>query len=136
MSRDESFVSLFSEANTIAVLGLNDDPGTPSYRVASYIQSQGYDLIPVNPNIDISLGHPAVDTLKDIQQQVDIVDVFTNRVPLEEIGRDAKEKGAKAIWLQPGVAPEGAPSTLSGIPVVYNKCFMTEHRRLLSDVQL
>lgn len=136
MTRDESLTELLSGANTIAVLGLTDDPGTPSYRVASYIQSQGYDLIPVNPNIDISLGHPAVSSLAAVNQPVDIVDVFTNRVPLEQIGAEAAEKGAKAIWLQPGVAPSGAPAELSGVPVIYNKCFMTEHRRLLSDAQI
>lgn len=131
-----SLTQLLRDANTIAMVGLNDDPGTPGYTVGAYVQSQGYNLVPVNPTIRTALGHQAVDALQDVEQPVDIVNVMTNRVPLRDIGTEAARLAAKAVWLQPGVAPQGAPGDLAGIPVIHNKCLMREHQRLLSDVQL
>lgn len=129
----EEMADLLRNANTVAIVGLTDRPGTASYDVASYIQSQGYNLIPVNPTIESSLGHKAVASLDAVSQNVDVVDVFTNRVPLNEIGRMAASKGAKAIWLQPGVTVGEGVNDASGVPVVQGKCIMQEHRRLLAD---
>ena len=132
----EEMSDLLRTANTVAVVGLTDRPGTASYDVGSYIQSQGYDLIPVNPTIESSLGHKAVPSLDAVSQNVDVVDVFTNRIPLDEIGRMAASKGVKAIWLQPGVTIGEGVNATSGVPVVQGKCIMREHRRLLAGEEI
>jgi predicted CoA-binding protein len=55
-----SYVDLVDEqlrnSTTIAVVGLSNNPERDSHRVASYLQSRGYRIIPVNPVIEEALG--------------------------------------------------------------------------------
>jgi predicted CoA-binding protein len=124
-----------SNARLIAVVGLVDDPSKPSYAIAAYQQSQGYKVIPVNPNTDAVLGHKAVDRLDEIQEPIDIVNVFTHGAEAPGIVDDAIRVGAKAVWLQPGVNSHEAVAKAqsAGMTVVSDKCFKTEHQRLLAD---
>lgn len=141
---------LLLDAHTIAFVGLEDNPGTRSFEVASYIQSQGYDLVPVNPDVEIALGHAAVDTLDDVKQPVDIVNVMVQHADLSQIAEQASTLGAKAIWVQPHIPVPSEPVMRDafmpdkrnldagykgphGIRVIKDRCIMDEHRRLLSD---
>jgi uncharacterized protein len=132
---DQSIADLMSNARLIAAVGLVDDPSKPSYDVAAYQQSQGYKVIPVNPNADAVLGHKGVHGLGEIGEPIDIVNVFTHGAEAPGIVDDAIRVGAKAVWLQPGVHSEEAveKAKSAGMMVISNKCFKTEHRRLLAD---
>ncbi|MCF8563956.1 CoA-binding protein [Alicyclobacillus tolerans] len=138
MLNDAGLSTLLAQANTIAAVGLTDDPRNPDYQVASYQQSQGYKVIPVNPQIETSLGHKSVPKLEQIEEPVDIVNVFAGRSELGQIAETAARKGAKAIWFQPEVQSKEAEQHAQslGLTVVSGRCFRREHQRLLSRANL
>ncbi|UCH42569.1 MAG: CoA-binding protein, partial [Dehalococcoidales bacterium] len=73
---DEEVIGILREAKTIAVVGLSPRPERDSHMVASYLKSQGYDIIPVNPTIDEVLGQRSYPDLLSVPKKVDLVDVF------------------------------------------------------------
>jgi predicted CoA-binding protein len=130
----DEITELLRRAKTIAVVGLSDSPLRPSHGVAAYMQSQGYRIIPVNPSIKGALGEKAVGALSEIQEKIDIVDVFRRPEGVPEVVDEAIKLGVPAIWLQEGVIHEDAASKArqAGIFVVMDKCILKEHRRRLS----
>ncbi|MBX5437506.1 MAG: CoA-binding protein [Alicyclobacillaceae bacterium] len=135
---DETLAAILAGAKTIAVVGLTDSPGTPSYDVASYQQSQGYKVIPVNPEIGSSLGHKSYAKVTDVADPVDIVNVFQHGGSVHEAVEGAIQKGAKVVWMQPGVDDPASAQLArnAGLTVVAGRCFEREHRRLLSHQPL
>jgi predicted CoA-binding protein len=130
----DEITELLRRAKTIAVVGLSDSPLRPSHGVAAYMQSQGYRIIPVNPSIKGALGEKAVGALSEIQEKIDIVDVFRRPEGVPEVVDEAIKLGVPAIWLQEGVIHEDAASKArqAGIFVVMDKCILKEHHRRLS----
>jgi predicted CoA-binding protein len=130
----DEITELLKRAKTIAVVGLSDSPLRPSHGVAAYMQSQGYRIIPVNPSIKGALGEKAVGALSEIQEKIDIVDVFRRPEGVPEVVDEAIKLGVPAIWLQEGVIHEDAAAKArqAGIFVVMDKCILKEHRRRLS----
>ena len=117
---------------TIAVVGLSDKPDRDSYRVAAYMQQQGYRIIPVNPAIKEVLGERLLRSLQDIPGKVELVDIFRKPEAVPEIVADAIAAGAQAIWMQEGIAHNQAAdqARAAGLQVVMNKCLLKEHRGL------
>jgi predicted CoA-binding protein len=130
----DEIAELLKRAKTIAVVGLSDSPLRPSHGVAAYMQSQGYRIIPVNPTIKGALGEKAVGALSDIQEKIDIVDVFRRPEGVPEVVDEAIKLGVPAIWLQEGVIHEEAAEKArkAGIFVVMDRCILKEHRRRFS----
>ena len=130
----DEITELLKRANTVAVVGLSDSPLRPSHGVAAYMQSQGYRIIPVNPTIKGALGEKAVGALSEIQEKIDIVDVFRRPEWVPEVVDEAIKLGVPAIWLQEGVIHEeaAAKARKAGILVVMDKCILKEHRQRLS----
>jgi predicted CoA-binding protein len=122
---------LLKRAKNIAVVGLSDSPLRPSYGVSAYMQSHGYHIIPVNPEIKGALGEKAVPTLADVQGKIDIVDVFRRSEYVPEIVDEAIRLKVPAIWLQEGVIHEEAAEKArkAGIFVVMDLCILKEHRK-------
>jgi uncharacterized protein len=125
---------ILAETKTIAVVGLSDRPERPSYGVASYLQGQGYRIIPVNPNLSEVLGEQAYPSLRDIPEPVDVVDVFRRSEFVPGVVEEAIAIGAKVIWLQLGVIHEeaAAQAEAAGLTVVRNNCMGATHRSLRS----
>lgn len=123
---------LLRSAKTIAVVGLSDRRMRPSYGVSQYMQSVGYRIIPVNPNITEVLGEKAYARLEDVPEHIDIVDVFRRSEYVPEIVESAIRVGAGAIWMQEGVVHEQAAEKASeaGLAVVMDRCILKEHRKL------
>ena len=130
----DEITELLKRAKTIAVVGLSDSPLRPSHGVAAYMQSHGYRIIPVNPAIKGALGEKAVGALSEIQEKIDIVDVFRRPEGVPEVVDEAIKLGVPAIWLQEGVIHEeaAAKARQAVIFVVMDKCILKEHRRRLS----
>ena len=125
---------LLKRTKTIAVVGLSDSPLRPSYGVSAYMQSQGYKIIPVNPSIKGSLGEKAVASLADVEEKIDMVDVFRRSEYVPDLVDEAIRLKVPAIWLQEDVIHEEAAERArkAGIFVVMDKCILKEHRRRFS----
>lgn len=130
MPATDEIGELLKKSKTIAVVGLSDSPLRPSYGVSAYMQSHGYRIIPVNPGIKGALGEKAVPGLSDVQEKIDIVDVFRRSEYVAEIVDEAIRLKVPAIWLQEGVIDEAAAAKArkAGIIVVMDKCILKEHR--------
>lgn len=125
---------LLKRAKTIAVVGLSDSPLRPSHGVSAYMQSQGYRVIPVNPEIKGALGEKAVPSLAAVREKIDVVDVFRRSEFVPELVDEAIRMKIPAIWLQEGVVHEEAAEKArkAGIFVVMDKCILKEHRARFS----
>jgi predicted CoA-binding protein len=124
--------AILTTSKIVAVVGISHDPGRDSYRVASYLQSAGYRIVPVRPDGEEILGEKVYHSLRDIPFAVDIVDVFRRPEAVPPIAKEAVEIGAKVLWLQEGVAnPEAeVMAREAGLSVVSDRCMLKEHRRL------
>lgn len=133
---NERIVEFLSRARTIAVVGLSDNPARDSYEVGSYLQAQGYEIIPVNPNAKMILGRVPHQSLCDVEGPVDLVDVFRRSEEVPTIVDDAIAIGAKGIWLQLGIENAAAEqkARAAGLFVISNRCMKVEHMRLLGKV--
>lgn len=143
MSKD-SIKEILTKYKTVAVVGLSRDPSKDSNRVATYLQSQGYRIIPVNPTTDEVLGEKSykslLDTPEEIQKRIEIVDIFRPSADVPSIVEQAvelKERHDKpyVIWMQLGIINEQAAGTAraAGLTVVMNRCMMQEHKKLFPN---
>ncbi|MER3438752.1 MAG: CoA-binding protein [Chloroflexota bacterium] len=125
---------------TIAMVGLSDDPYRPSHFAAIYMQSWGYDIIPVNPRLagKTILGQPVYATLRDIPRPVEIVDIFRRAEDVPPIVEEAIAIGAKVVWMQLGIVNEEAARRAreAGLDVVMNRCVKIEHARFFGGLNL
>lgn len=121
---------LLKRAKTIAVVGLSENPRRPSHDVSAYMQSQGYRIIPVNPQIESCLGEKAYASLRDVPGPIDIVNIFRRPEFVEEVVDQAIQRKVPAIWMQDGVIHEKAAEKArqAGIFVVMDRCILVEHR--------
>lgn len=121
---------ILSQYRTVVVVGLSSDPTKDSNRISRYMQSQGYRIIPVNPVETEVLGERAYPTLQDVPGPVEFVNVFRRPQFCADVARDAVAAGAKALWLQLGIASEEAKriATEAGLLYVQDACVMVEHR--------
>ena len=124
--------NIIKDAETIAVVGLSDDPEKYSHEVGSYLKEQGYRIIPVNPNYAEVFGEHAYDMLEQIPEQVDVVDVFLPPEKTPEIAEDAVRAGAKVLWLQEGIENEDARRIAEegGLTYVEDRCMKRTHESL------
>ena len=133
-SLTDAITGLLKRAKTIAVVGLSSSPLRPSYGVAAYMQSQGYRIIPVNPNIRGALGEKAYASLADVPEKVDIVNVFRRPEFVPAVVEQAIALKVPAVWMQEGVVHEAAAAQArqAGILVVMDHCILKEHRARLA----
>jgi predicted CoA-binding protein len=123
---------ILTSAKTIAMVGASPNPDRPAYGVMRYLLSAGYRVIPVRPlDCDEVLGVPCVATLAEIEEPIDLVDVFRNLDACPGHAREAVEVGAKALWLQLDlVSPEARRiATEAGLDYVEDECTAVVHRR-------
>jgi predicted CoA-binding protein len=129
----DAITELLKSAKTIAVVGLSDNPLRVSHGVSAYMQGQGYRIIPVNPRIESSLGERAYDSLGEVEEKIDIVNIFRRPEFVEEVVEQAIRLKVPAIWMQEGVYKERAAEKASQaeIFVVMDRCILKEHRARL-----
>lgn len=134
---DTELRTLLEGARTIAVLGASARPNRAGHYVPLYLQEQGFDLLPVNPQYlgEELFGRPCVGALADLRRPVDIVDVFRRSQDLPGHLADllAMDPLPRAVWFQLGIRNDPVAEALrqAGIDVVQDRCLMVDHRRLL-----
>jgi uncharacterized protein len=132
---DEEIRQIFEGAKTVAIVGISDRPERESFRVGSFLMQQGYRVLPINPNVDQILGLRVLPSLRDVDEPVDIVDIFRRSEAVLPVVEDAIAVGAKVIWMQEGVVNEEAARRAedAGLQVVMDRCVRTEYKRLMGE---
>lgn len=125
---------ILNSSRIIAVVGLSSKPDRPSYKVASYLKEQNYNIIPVNPTEKEILGEPCYPDLASVPMSIDVVNIFRRSADVPPLVEEAIKIGAKAVWMQEGVINEEAADRAreAGLMVVMDKCMLKEHRKLRS----
>ena len=134
-ANDEQIKAILESVKTIAVLGLSPDESKDSNKVARYLQSVGYKIIPVYPKVDEDiLGEKVYRSLEDVPGQIDMINIFRKPAALDPIADAAIARGdVKVFWSQKGIVNNAAAQKAedAGMQVVQNHCSMVEHRKLL-----
>jgi len=133
----EEIKSILEKYKTITVVGLSTDPAKDSHRVAKYLKTKGYHIIPINPSADVILGEKCYKSLLDVPETIEIVDIFrpAKDVPLiidQAIELKKRLGNPRIIWMQLGIVNEEAAKRArdASLTVVMDKCMMKEHKRL------
>ncbi|MFQ3476662.1 CoA-binding protein [Halonotius sp. F2-221B] len=126
--------------NSIAVVGCSTTAGKAAHEIPAYLQQHGYEIHPVNPYADTVLGESAVDSLEEVEADIDLVNVFR---PSEEVAgivdetrsRHDTDGDIEAIWLQLGITDDDAlaDAEAAGLTTVQDRCMKVEHQRLMAD---
>lgn len=129
------------QSKTIAVVGLSKDPAKASHDVASYLKSNGFRIVPINPTVDVVLGEKCYSSLLDLpdnlKREIEVVDIFRRAEDVPPIVDQAiqlhKEGGRpKVVWMQLGIVNEEAARKAkeAGLDVIMDHCMKIEHARL------
>jgi predicted CoA-binding protein len=123
---------------TIAMVGASPNASRPSYFAMKYLKVKGFRVIPVNPGQagQEILGERVYASLADINEPVDIVDIFRNSEAALGITKEAIRIGAKVVWMQLGVRNDEAAklAEVAGLKVVMNRCPKIEYGRLSGEL--
>lgn len=132
----ETIQKILNNARVVASVGVSPVEAKPSHFVPEFLQAHGYAVIPVNPRLDgEALGVTAYDTLADVPEPVDVVQLF---IPSAKVGPFVDEAiaiGAKAVWMQLGIEDEEAAERArdAGLDVVMNHCMKVEYKKLFGE---
>ena len=135
MNQQDAIDHILTHCRTVAVVGLSPKTHRASYEVSAYMQQHGWRIIPVNPLAKVPeiLGEKVYATLTEAaaHTRIDLVDVFRNSEDVPPVAQEAIAIGAKALWLQLGIAHEPAceAARSAGLYVVQDRCLLVEHRR-------
>src|SRR5215831_18370406 len=126
----DAIADLLKRSKTIAVVGLSNSPLRPSHGVSAYMQSNGYRIIPVNPNIKGALGEKAYGSLLHVPEKIDIVNIFRRPEFVEEVVDQAIKLKVPAVWMQEEVVNQRAAEKArsAGIFVIMDRCILKEHK--------
>jgi len=126
---NETISTILKEAKTIAVVGLSNNPERTSYQVTEAMQQAGYKIIPVNPMVDSVLGEKSYASLTDIDESIDIINVFRRSEFLPEIAQEAIKADCRIFWAQQGVVNEEAYHLLkeNDFTVIMDLCIKVAH---------
>jgi uncharacterized protein len=131
---DAQMREILTSARTIAVVGLSDKPDRDSHRIAAYLKSQGYRVVPINPMVTEVLGERSYPSISVVPPDVriDIVDVFRRSDQVPPVVDEAIARHAPVVWMQLGVRNEEASAKArnAGAVVYEDLCIMVQHRRL------
>ena len=129
---DAIIKEVLSTPRTVAVVGCSPNPERDSHRIAKLLKARGHRVIPVNPGHQEILGEACYASLRDVPEEVDMVDIFRRSDHVAPIVDEAIETGARIVWMQLGVIDERAAvkAQQAGLIVVMDRCPAIEYRRL------
>ncbi len=134
LTKHDDVAHLLKVTRTIALVGASPKPNRPSHGVMEELQQAGYRVIPVNPAAagQTILGETVLGSLAEIDEPIDMVDVFRRAEETPEVAREAVAAGAKSLWLQLGIVSDEAAriALAGGLDVVMDRCTAVEVARL------
>jgi len=122
------------ECDTIAVVGCSGTAGKAAHDVPNLMRERGYEIIPVNPYADEIFGVEPYDSLGEVGEEIDMVDVFR---PSEEVSGIVDEvlerEDVDVVWTQLGIRDREAGERVedSGRQYVEDRCLKVEYQRLM-----
>lgn len=130
-SSDEQIREILS-LNKIAVVGMSKNSSKAAHYVPKYLSEHGYDITPVNPTTEEILDKKCYSSISEIDEEIDVVDVFRPSDQVLSVIKEAIKKKPKVIWLQQGIHNLEAEDLAkkAGIQVIFNRCMLAEHQRL------
>ncbi|MFD2630602.1 CoA-binding protein [Oceanobacillus kapialis] len=130
---NEEIKQLLTEAKTIAVVGLSDNPERTSYQISAAMQKQGYRIIPVNPTVQEVLGEKAYSSLLEVPESIDIINVFRRPEHLPAIAEEAAQTDCNVFWAQQGIVNQEAYDYLKkkDFTVIMDLCIKVVHAVLV-----
>ena len=135
--KEEDIKKILSESKAVAVVGISQQKDRPSYIVAAYLKSKGYQIIPVRPDGEEILGEKVYHSLTEIPKEinVEVVDIFRKSEDVPPIVEEAIRRGAKTVWMQEGVIHKeaGEKAEKAGLKVVMDRCMKKEHQKLINQ---
>lgn len=132
-------LEILQSSKVVAMVGVSSNRSRASYFVASYLKGGDYyKVYYVNPMIDTLFDEKVYNSLKDLPEKPDIVDVFRKPADTPAVLDEAIEIGAKTIWLQLGITNEEVADrgSKAGLNVVMNRCLKIEHARFHGGLHL
>ena len=116
----------------VAVVGMSKNSSKAAHYVPKYLADNGYNITPVNPTTDKILEKKCYSSISEVNEEIDIIDIFRPSDQVLPIIQEAIKKKPKVIWLQEGIhnSEAEALATQAGIQVVFNRCMLAEHQRL------
>lgn len=116
----------------VAVIGMSKSSFKAAHFVPKYLADNGYDITPINPSTDEILGKKCYGSISEIDEAIEIVDIFRPSDQVLPFVKEAIKKKPKVIWLQEGIHNSEAEELArkEGIKVVFNRCMLAEHQRL------
>lgn len=133
-----TIADLVSRPRTVAVVGLSPKPHRESFKVAQYMQRQGWRIVPINPNASEILGEKVYTSLTEAAaaEKIELVNVFRNSDDVPPVVDEAIAIGAPALWLQLGIRHDAAlaHAQAAGLQCVQDKCLLVEHARSQGQV--
>lgn len=135
LENEEGILQLLRETKRIAVLGIKPEShaNQPAFYVSKYMAEAGYEIVPVPvyyPDVTTILGKPVVRSLKDVEGNIDMVNVFRRPVDIPQHAAEIIAAKPKSVWFQLGIRNDEVAEELAkaGIKVVQDRCLMVEHR--------
>jgi len=118
--------------NKVAVIGMSKNSSKAAHYVPKYLSDNGYDITPINPNAEQILEKKCYSSISEIDEEIDIVDIFRPSDDVLPFVQEAIKKKPKVIWLQEGIHNLEAEDLArkEGIKVIFNRCMLAEHQRL------
>ena len=135
-SEDEDRLRELLEHTRVAVVGASATLEKAAHIVPAYLQRHGYEIIPVNPNVDELFDRPAYDSLSEVDEIVDIVEIFRPSEEVPDIVDEALARDdVKAIWMQLGIQNDAAAECAEamGLSVVQDHCMKVQHGLLIRN---
>lgn len=116
----------------VAVIGMSKNSSKAAHYVPKYLSENGYDITPINPNAEQILEKKCYSSISEMDEEIDIVDIFRPSDDVLPFVQEAIKKKPKVIWLQEGIHNLEAEDLArkEGIKVIFNRCMLAEHQRL------
>ena len=128
---EELIEKFLDNKNVFAVIGVSRDPEKYGHKVYKDLKKAGYTVYPINPKAESIDGDKCYNSLRELPERPDVVDIVVPPKITERIIKECKELGIKRVWMQPGSESEEAISFCkeNDIEVIHSVCVMVERKK-------